>query len=267
MAATPRTRTPRSAKIPQWPIEVVIPIVQALADLAGPASNARIAQQLQTSPAGGKFRSKLGTAGYYGFVRKQGEMNHLTPRGEALIGDDEAAALTARREAVMSTTFGQVIRKFVSREPNERTIAARLEDDFGSPTASAEYQAETLVKAAREAGLISNGRFDAAAIESIPVELTPASPETNGAEPQQRREPPQQRAKEPKEQRQPEQRQPEQRQKVSPQEVIIREEKSSPFAPAVQVVVKIDASGWTPEQVVQLVKGLTGGEQKPRQTS
>jgi hypothetical protein len=262
MAARPSTRTPRSAKIPQWPIEAVIPIVKALADLAGPASNARIAQQLQTSPAGGKFRSKLGTAGYYGFVRKQGELNHLTARGEALIGDDAAAALTARREAVMSTTFGHVIRKFVGREPNEGTIAARLEDDFGSPTASAEYQAETLVKAAREAELVSNGRFDAAAIESIPVELTPAAPETDSAEPQQRGEPLQVRPKEPKEQRRSEQ-----REKVTPREVIVREEKSSPFAASVQVVVKIDASGWTPEQVVQLIRGLSGAEQEPQQAS
>src|SRR5690242_20467891 len=104
MAATSSARTPRRAKIPQWSIEAVIPIVKALSDLAGPASNARIAQRLQTSPAGGKFRSKLGTTGYYGFIRKQGEMNHLTPRGEALIGENEAAALNARREAVMSTT-------------------------------------------------------------------------------------------------------------------------------------------------------------------
>ena len=255
MATAPSTRTPRNAKIPQWPIEAVVPIVKALSDLAGPASNARIAQQLGTSPAGGKFRSKLGTCRYYGFVRKQGETNHLTPRGEALIGDDPDAAVKARREAVMSTTFGQVIRKFVGREPNESTIAARLEDDFGSPTASAEYQAQMLVKASTEAGLISNGRFDAAAIESIPAELTPAAPQANGAEPKASRQQPaqEQGAKEPK-QLTPEKPKP---------EVIVREEKQSPFAPGVQVVVKIDASGWTPEQVVELVKGLSTTDSEP----
>jgi hypothetical protein len=255
MAAASSTRTPRSAKIPQWSIDPVVPIVQALSDLAGPASGARIAQQLGTSPAGGRFRSKLGTAGYYGFVRKQGDMNHLTPRGEALIGEDTDAAINARREAVMSTTFGQVIRKFVGREPNESTIAARLEDDFGSPSAGAEYQAQTLVKAAGEAALISNGRFDAAAIESIPAELTPAVPQANGTEPKEPRQQPtqEQRAREPK-QRTPEKPKP---------EVIVREEKKSPFAPGVQVVVKIDASGWTPEQVMELVKGLSTMDSEP----
>ena len=242
----------------------MIPIVKALADLAGPASNARIAQRLQTSPAGGKFRSKLGTAGYYGFVRKQGDVNHLTTRGEALIGDDEAAALTAKREAVMSTTFGHVIRKFVGREPNEGAIAARLEDDFASPTASAASQAETLVKAAREAGLVSHGRFDATAIESIPAGLTPAAPEINGAEPEHGKEPVHHRRTESKEEQRPEQRD---KDKVKSPEMIVREEQPRPFAPGVQVVVKIDASGWTPEQVVQLVKGLSGGEQGSQQTS
>jgi len=78
------------------------------------------------SPAGGTFRPKLGTAGYCGFIRKQAEMNPLAPRREALIGSDEEAALQAMPEAVMSTTFGSVIRKFVDGEPNESTIAAHL---------------------------------------------------------------------------------------------------------------------------------------------
>jgi len=233
----------------------VVPIVEALAGLAGPGSNARIAQQLGVSPAGGKFRSKLGTAGYYGFIKKQGEMNHLTPRGDALIGSDAEAALQARREAVMSTTFGSVIRKFVGREPNESTIAARLEDDFGSPAASAGEQATILVKAATEASLVSHGRFDAAAIEGIPEDLTPAVPETNGSEPKAIRTAAttaQQQHKTPKPK--PEKPKP---------EVIIREEKQSTFAPGVQIMVKVDASGWTPEQVVELVKGLSSADSEP----
>jgi hypothetical protein len=234
----------------------VVPTVEALAALAGPGSNARIAQQLRVSPAGGKFRSKLGTAGYYGFIRKQGEMNHLTPRGEALIGDDDEAALQARREAVMSTSFGNVIRKFVGREPNESTIAARLADDFGSPEASAQEQATILVKAATEARLISNGRFDAAVIEGVPEDLTPDAPETNGAEPKPARVAA---TREPKHQHET----PVPKAEKPKPEVIVREEKQPPFAPGVQIVVKVDASGWTPEQVVELVKGLSSADSEP----
>jgi hypothetical protein len=259
MAAVPSTRTPRSAKIPQWSIEAVEPIVQALAGLAGPGSNARIAQQLGVSPAGGKFRSKLGTAGYFGFIRKQGEMNHLTPRGEALLGDDEDAALQARREAVMSTSFGSVIRKFVGREPNESTIAARLADDFGSPEASAQEQATILVKAATEAKLVSHGRFDAAAIEGVPEELTPEAPEANGAEPKARVAA----TREPKQQHETPKPKPKAENEKPKPEVIAREEKQSPFAPGVQIVVKVDAAGWTPEQVVELVKKLSSADSEP----
>jgi hypothetical protein len=248
MATTPGTRTPRSAKIPQWSVEAVVPHVQALSDLAGPATNARIGQQLGTSPAGGKFRSKMGTAGYYGFIKKDGDLNVLTPRGEALIGDDEAAAVKARREAVMSTPFGQVIRKFASREPNEGTIAARLEDDFASPAESATYLAQTLVKAAREAALISNGRFDAAAIEeysSVVQTVTPAAVATSSSGVNATT-----KASTPK---------PKAAAATKPKETEVVVEKERPFAPGVQVVVKVDASSLTPQQIAELIREL----QKP----
>lgn len=256
--------TPRSAKIPQWPVSSVIPIAQALSDLAGPASNARIGQQLGLSPAAGKFRSKLGTAGYYGFTRRENDLHVLTPRGEAILSEDPEVALRARREAVMSTGFGHVIRKFSGREPNVTAIAARLEDDYGAPAASAGYQATTLVQAAQEAQLISNNRFDAAAIESVPTNLTPAAMDGNGT-----------RARGEVTERAPRPERPAAprvaKEKTTKDSGAPRDREGGaaarvhdgPFGPGVQLVVKVDASTWTPQQVVELIRSLREPEGGP----
>lgn len=243
-------KTPVRARIPQWSISEIEPILKALAELSAPSSTARIAQQLGVSPTGGKFRSQLGTAKYYGGVRRRGGLQELTARGAAIVGDDEDAARRARREAVMSTALGPIIRRFAGREPNEATIAARLEDDFGATTAASSHLASVLIRAAREAELLTNHRFDVAAIESV-GDVAPPEPETNsaapgtppesvepGRRPQQERE----RASKPRAE--------EQEQRARP-EVTAR-----PFGAAIRVVVNVDASTWTPQQVSELIRAL-----------
>jgi hypothetical protein len=259
-------RTPRSSRIPQWAIEDVVPIARALSNVAGPASNARIAQQLGVSPAGGKFRSRLGTARYYGFVRLEKGSYVLEPRGEAVLSDDADVALAARREAVMGTTFGDLIRRFSGREPNEAALAARLEDDFGSPAESARYQATTLIQAAREAGLISNGRFDAAAIESVPPsppeqQAGATSDESNGRRSSGRVDPP--RRTPPQVEKEQKQEKKQQREEHTPPPIDKVQVVQAPFA-GVKVVVNVDASTWTPAQVAELLRELRG-EPAPEQ--
>jgi hypothetical protein len=246
-------RTPRASHIPQWSISEVEPVASALAELAAPASNARVAQQMGgVSPAGGKFRSKLGTAGYYGLAERKQDLLVLTPRGEAIVGDDEAAAREARREAVMGTAFGEIIRRFAGREPSEATIRARLEDDYQVPVGSSEYVAGVLIRAAREADLISNGRFDAAAIESVPI--TQPSPSGNGKAPKPWVE------RKPKAEPEVKTGPGEEKEKERVGEAKDKEKERTtvepPFPPSVRVVVNVDASSWTPNQVAEFVRAL-----------
>ena len=246
------TTTPKSAKIPQWSIGEVAPILQALRDLDAASSSARIAQQLGISPTGGKFRSQLGTAGYYGATRRKGGLHELTPRGAAIVGSDEDAARKARREAVMSTPLGPIIRRFAGREPNASTISARLEDDHGAASAASEHLAGVLVRSAQEAELLANHRFDAAAIEETKVAAS--GNDSEGSDPQaggkksgrgESREKQTRREEEPKQE------------KKSPQEDPAEDQVNArPFGPAVQVVVNVDATNWTPQQVSELLASL-----------
>jgi hypothetical protein len=227
-----------------------MPIARSLAELAGPSTANRIAQHLGVSPTGGAFRSKIAAARYYGITEKRGDTFVLSPRGEAIVDGDDPGATTARREAVLSTTFGAMLRRFAGREPNETTLAARLEDDFGVPAGSAPYLAGVLVKTSREASLISNGRFDVEAIESVPEAETPSSNgvKSNGA------------AKNRPASVSPAAVRPQAQQESRPKktEVAAVAETNTagqhPFG--VKVVINVDAAGWTPEQVGALVRSL-----------
>jgi hypothetical protein len=256
-----KKRTPFSVRLPQAPINEVIPVVEALAALGTPSSPHVIAQQAGTSyGTDARFRTRLAAAGYYGFMAKDGNLRKITSRGEALVGDDEAAAKKARREAVMSTNFGPIIHSLRGRSVSEDTVALRVESDYGVPKSSAPGVAKVLVTSATEAELMADGRLDAAAIEQLaglmpsPHEVT----QTNGAKPRQRKA---------AEQKSTAARAGEDAKKQTTATTETgekdREEQPPPFVQGVQVVVNIDASDLTPAQIAELVRAL----QAPRTAS
>lgn len=162
----------RSAKLPQHGFEAIRPVTQALADLVAPSTKERIAEQLGVA-AKGRFSGKLATAGYYGFLeRTEDSRLRVTERGQAFLGGHPEAERQAKREGVMSTNFGPIIYKLRSYQPKQAVITAWMKDDFGVPAASAEKVAETLVSVSEEAELIDeNGRFSASAIEDTHAAL------------------------------------------------------------------------------------------------
>jgi hypothetical protein len=246
-------RTPFSARLPQSPINEVVPVVEALAALGTPSSPHVIAQQAGTSyGTDGRFRTRLAAAGYYGFMVKDGSLRKLTPRGEALVGDDAEAAKKARREAVMSTNFGPIIHSLRGRSVSEDTVALRIENDYGVPKTSAPGVANVLVTSATEAGLMTDSRLDAAVIEQL-ASLMPSPDEVKQNSAQQKQPKP------------PEQKSATARvgDEVKKQTTSARqlgekdrEEQPPPFVPGVQVVVNIDASNLTPQQIAELVRAL-----------
>lgn len=263
-----KARAPRSAKLPQWTLAEVRPIVQTLHDLGGPARPAVVGQQINQSAASGKFRGKMAAAMYYGLVAKDGERRFITERGQRWVTGDASDSTTAAREAVMSTSFGAIIRVFGGRPVNEPVVAARLHEDFGVPQDSATRLAAVLVAASKECGLVNeSGRFDAVAIDDhhdlpptpaaaeqprkVPAQkgqgARPGGASTNGgngasngntdsgsrpAEAVRRR-----------------------------VDSAVRVETGAPggrdpFTQGVQVVVKLDVAGYTPEQVKDILSVL-----------
>jgi hypothetical protein len=248
-------RTPFSARLPQASVQEVVPIVEALSALGVPSTPHVIAQQMGTSYAtNSRFRTRLGAAGYYGFIRKDGERRALTPRGEALVGGDADAARQARSEAVMGTTFGPLIHSLRGRAVSENTISIRLQSENGVPEGSAPAVAKALVDAATDAGLIADGRFDAAAIEAAAAVMPAQSetPETDGGQARQKPE------TEPKPKQAPAPKI--ESKKATPKTPSATEKGTEagqrPFVPGVQVVVKIDASNLAPQQIAELVRAL-----------
>jgi hypothetical protein len=115
------------------------------------------------------------------------------------------------------------------------------------PEKSGTSVAQALVSAATQAGLITNGSFDAAAIEAVasvmPTEMpAPTTSVGNGKTTTATRKPKPNVQEQPKPKEQPE------------PEVVV--EKGRPFAAGVQVVVNVDASKLTPQQVAELVREL-----------
>jgi hypothetical protein len=243
-------RTPFSAKVPQASLEQAIPVAQALADLGAAATSHLIAQKMGTTYASSKFKTRLASAGYYGLTRVEGDKRALTPRGEAAISDDPAKAQQARREAVMSTSFGPIINSLRSRPVKEEDIAFRLQGDLSVPEASSPYVAKALVESAAQAGLIANNIFDTVAIEGA----SHVMPSSNGG-PQP---PPakRQRVDVPSKQRTEDTRAQSVVSDAARRERDKEAKQERPFVPPLQVIVNIDASGMKPAEVAALVQAL-----------
>jgi hypothetical protein len=155
-------RIPKGAKLPSSPLGEVEAIARAFSELAAPSSPARIASQIGMTVSG-LFKRRLAAAKYYGIVRKEGQKLAITDRGEAFLKGDA----DSKRAAVMGTGFGPIISTFSSKRVNEDAIEARLQDDWSVPEGSAPDLRKVLVESAEDAGLISDGKFDPAAIESV----------------------------------------------------------------------------------------------------
>ncbi len=180
-----RKRSPRGARLPQMPLNHVVPIAQAIRELAAPSTPQRIAQRLGVSPSSGPFRSRLGAAGYYGLIRSHGDRRELTELGERVLGSDDDGE-HARREAVMSTGFSPILNALRGREANEGIVQARLQDDFGVPASASQQIARALIESAEQSQLIVSGRFDAGAIEDTLQTVSATAPE-HGSSRQPRR--------------------------------------------------------------------------------
>lgn len=170
-------QTPRKARLPSVDPSGTRRVVSALAELAGPASRQRLASRLGVQLTGHMARS-LASAILYGFI-EVGDDDKLviTDRGAAFLGDDEDAAKAAEREAVMSTGFGSVIKRLATHRADASIVAVRFQEDQGLKEGPATERGKVLVKAARDAGLVANDRFDAAAIEdTIEVVGEPTAP-------------------------------------------------------------------------------------------
>lgn len=239
-----RKRTPFSAKLPQVAFNQAVPIAEALAALGAPATPHVIAQQMGTTYSSSGFKTKLAAAGYYGLLQVDGDRRTLTDRGEALTSGDEARARQARREGVMSTNFGPVIYSLRGRAINEATVALRLQSDLQVPESSARNVAKALIESARNAELLTGeDRLDAAAIEGV-ASVIP-KPSVNGTASSQAAARPQQAQRGKQAESKPKPPREEEEKKEN--------ENTRPFGGGVQVVVKVDASNLTPEQIVELV--------------
>jgi hypothetical protein len=247
-----RRRTPFSAKLPQVSLDDALEPVRALSELGAPATPHVIAQHLGTSyGTDARFRTRLGAAGYYGLIKKQQDKRALTERGSVITGSNGGDATRARREAVISTSFGPLIHSLRGRPVNESAIALRLQSDYSAPEASARRLAGALIDAATQAGLVADGRFDAVAIEEVasalptPPEAAAAPTNGNGQAGRERTAAPRRAtASQTRQDRQAEQSQPE-------------VEQRRPFVPGgVQIIVKVDASKLSAQEIAELVRAL-----------
>jgi len=250
----PQKRTPFSAKLPQTTIDAVVPVVKRLADFGTGATPHRIAQLTGTTPASSSFKTKLAAAGYYGLIAKEGELRTLTERGESIASEDANRVLSAKREAVMSTTFGSLLYEFRGRAVDENIFSARLQSDFDVPANSATGVAKTLVETATQAELINQSdQFDVAAIEEF-ASLRPQTPPSSSNS---------RTTTKPGASAAPET--PAAPSKPPEKPTVVESttlEEPPPFNPSVQVVVKIDATALAPKQIAELIREL----QKPTTT-
>ena len=249
-----QTRTPFSVKLPQVSLDAAVEVATALAELGTASTPHVIAQHLGTTyKTDARFRTKLGAAGYFGLIEKQGDRRALTPRGQAIVGEDAEAAERARREAVISTNFGPILHSLRGRAINDGVIKLRLQSDYNVPEKSAPVVARALIESADQTGLSSNGALDAKVIEqhegALPTE------EAAPAGRRERRENGQAAPTAPKPKPKPEQRRTPETEHSTKTEVEVEVE-PRPFAPGVQVVVKIDATQLGPQEIAELVRAL-----------
>jgi hypothetical protein len=163
----------------------------------------------------------------------------------------------------MATGFGTVITRLKGREPTEQTIAARLEDDHGVPQKSSGGLAAILVSSARTAELVSGDRFDTAAIEAAAAAL-PKTPEGPAKQPA--------RPKAGTTGRTSTDPVPEATPAASPERpapplAAPEAGGAHPLASAMQVnvVVNVNASNLTPDEILQLVTALMKASDDPPQ--
>jgi hypothetical protein len=240
-------RTPFSVRLPQVALDAATEIAAALGELGTASTPHVIAQHMGVSYAtNARVRTKLGAAGYFGLIEKQGEKRTLTPRGEAIIGDDAEAAERARREAVMSTNFGPILYSLRGRAINDGVIRLRLQSDYKVPENSAPSVATVLIDSASQAGLSSNGSLDAKVIEEY-ENVLPKEEEAPAPQRERRQNGNGQLTSQPKT------RVPEKQRKPKTKEVEIE---GRPFVPGIQVIVKVDASTLGPREIAELVRAL-----------
>jgi hypothetical protein len=177
-------RTPKGARLPQVDLLSVVPLATVVAEFAGSITRPVLAQHLKMSPASGSFKNKIAAAKYYGLLEQKGDQISITARGQGAVDGD----VDAMRQAVLSTGFGSLIRQFAARAADADVLSSRLKMDLGVPEGSSRALADTLIAAAAQAGLASNGLFDAAAIQGVQIEHEPVPPRPPRAE-TKRREP------------------------------------------------------------------------------
>jgi hypothetical protein len=152
-------------------------VVETLAALAGPATRQRIASRLGAQLAG-RLISSIVAAIRYGFVAEaeDGKLT-VTDRGHAFIGDEPAAALQAQQHGIMSTGFAATIQQLSTYAVDVDVVAVRLVDDQGLTEKSAAERAKVMVKAATAAQIIADGRFNEEVIEdAIEAVGSPSAP-------------------------------------------------------------------------------------------
>lgn len=180
----------RKVDVPSTPPSGTKRVVTALADLAGPASRERVAGRLRAQLTG-RLAAAIASALLYGFMEvDENEKLVMTGRGHAFIGDDADASTQAQRDAIMSTGFAAVVKRLRTHKADEEVIAARLQEDLGLAEGTANERAKCLAKAAAEAALAVDGRFDAEAIE-VTLEKVgePATPAAGGTRSVEKHEP------------------------------------------------------------------------------
>lgn len=234
-----KVKTPTGAKLPGVPLATALTVAAAAAELAAPSSKERIASQAGAS-IGGSFATKFGAANFFGLLTKAADGRYgVSDRGErALAGDQHA-----KREAVMGTGFGPVIRLLSSRPVVDSAIEGRLEEDFGVPNSSVKKRKDVLLASAEEAGLIQDGKFDPEAIESVSIEQPAASDAS-------------------KKSKRPTKPQP--KPAIKQEEPLIRETVEpidrDRAGHGVQVVLNIDASKLSPQDLGDLIRELRKSE-------
>ncbi len=156
---------PQQLELPAATPQAAKRVVTTLAALAGPANRERIASRLEVKLAG-RLISAIVAAQLYGFIEENDEGKLvMSDRGYALIGDEEDAAAKAEQHGIMATGFGATIKQMRTHKADVEIVAVRLADDRGLSEGSANERAKVLVKAATDAGLIVNERFNAEVIE------------------------------------------------------------------------------------------------------
>lgn len=255
MNDSPPDRTPNSAGLPGNVPSKTKRIVTTLADLAGPASSARLAGRLGLQLTG-RVATELSSAKQYRFIATESDKLIIAPRGEAFIGDDKAASLRAAQDGVMGTAFGPIIKKLMTRQADASIVAVRFQEDQGLSEGPAKNRAAILVKAAEEAQLIVDGRFDAEAIEEAIARVGGLSHDESKAAPTPTRQPVTPKATDVK----PEVKVANSRAGTSKQNAPNAEERGGPFvrAPSMKIVLQIDASKLTAHEIMTIASKLRG---------